>query len=320
MFYKINQFLKDYFAFNRTERKGVWLLFVLLIVALAIPFILDFLPNKLTEVDMQDTKRVQDLQTSLKIKEKEAKFHSFDSFHDNSSKEHYAFDATKPAHYFSFDPNTASESQLEELGIPKWLVKRVLNYRSKGGKFYKKEDLQRIYSFPPALYASLSSYITLPEKSAGFTPFAKTAEPNVDKSVIKESYKPVSFDLNRADTNDLKKIKGVGSKLAFRIINYRDKIGGFYDETQLREVYGLDSLVVQETLKYGFVKNPVLRKIKINEITAEDFKHFYLKFYVVKAIVAYRQQHGKFSSRKDLENIKVLDAKSLDKIAPYLEF
>lgn len=320
MFYKINQFLKDYFAFNRTERKGVWLLFVLLIIALAIPFVLDFLPDAISEVDTQDAKRVQALQASLEIKEKEAKFHSFDAFHDHSSKEHYAFEASKPAHYFPFDPNTASETQLEELGIPKWLVKRVLNYRSKGGKFYKKEDLQRIYNFPPALYTSLSSYITLPEKSVGFNSFAKNTESNVDKSAVKESYKPVSFDLNRADTNDLKKIKGIGSKLAFRIINYRDKIGGFYEETQLKEVYGLDSSVVQETLKFAYVKNPILRKIKINEITAEDFKHFYLKSYVVKAIVAYRQQHGKFSSRKDLENIKVLDVKSLDKIAPYLEF
>lgn len=320
MFYQINRFLKNFFAFNKTERKGVWLLFILLIVALAIPFILDFLPDSSSEVDTQDAKKVKELQAALDIREKESKFHSFDNYHDNSSKEHYAFDASKPTHYFPFDPNTASEGQLEELGIPKWLVKRVLNYRSKGGKFYKKEDLQRIYDFPPALYISLSSYITLPEKSVGFNSFAKNAESNVDKSAVQESYKPVSFDLNRADTNDLKKIKGIGSKLAFRIINYRDKIGGFYEETQLKEVYGLDSSVVQETLKFAYVKNPVLRKIKINEITPEDFKHFYLKSYVVKAIVAYRQQHGKFSSRKDLENIKVLDAKSLDKIAPYLEF
>ena len=126
--------------------------------------------------------------------------------------------------------------------------------------------------------------------------------------------------MNHADTNDLKKLKGIGSKLSARIIKYRDNVGGFYTENQVREVFGLDSIVVEEILKYAIIKNPSLKKIKINEVSTEEFKHYYIRPYIAKSIIAYRQQHGNFTSKKDFEPIKLLDAKTLDKIFPYFEF
>ena len=36
---------------------------------------------------------------------------------------------------FKFDPNTASQEQLAQLGFPLFLAKRVVTYRQKGGKF-----------------------------------------------------------------------------------------------------------------------------------------------------------------------------------------
>ncbi|MCU0471234.1 MAG: helix-hairpin-helix domain-containing protein, partial [Arcicella sp.] len=60
------------------------------------------------------------------------------------------------------------------------------------------------------------------------------------------------------------------------------------------------------------------RKIKINEVN--DFYHPYLKKFQIKAIVAYRELHGKFKSADDLKPIKVLDEASIEKIKPYLEF
>lgn len=205
------------------------------------------------------------------------------------------------------------------------MAKRIINYRTKGGQFRKKEDLQRIYDFPKELYTKLEPYITLPAKSAnaGFASFPKpeiSAETKIPTNAPnKESFKPVAFDLNRADTNDLKKLKGIGSKLSARIIKYREMIGGFYSENQIKEVWGLDSIVVDEILKFGTVKNPSLKKIKINEVTAEEFKHYYIRPYIAKSIIAYRLQHGNFTAKKDFEPIKLLDVKTLDKIFPYFE-
>ena len=325
MFKKIKFYLRDYFAFNQTEIKGFMFMIFLIVVLIISVFIFDFLPDNPQTAKTIDPKRVEELMAKIEVKESNKK----EAFQDRYANKYEKYDSenisSKPTKLSPFDPNQASESQLEELGIAKWMVKRIINYRTKGGQFRKKEDLQRIYDFPTDLYAKLEPYITLPEKSSsgGFTPFTK---PEVNSEVktattasVKESFKPIAFDLNHADTNDLKKLKGIGSKLSARIIKYRDMVGGFYSENQVKEVFGLDSMVVDEILKFATIKNPSLKKIKINEVTAEEFKHFYIRPYIAKSIIVYRQQHGNFTSKNDFEPIKLLDAKTLEKIFPYFE-
>ena len=48
------------------------------------------------------------------------------------------------------------------------------------------------------------------------------------------------IELNQADTLTLKKIPGIGSTFARRIVGYRELLGGFYTVHQLAEVYGID--------------------------------------------------------------------------------
>lgn len=325
MFKKIKFYLRDYFAFNQTEIKGFMFMIFLILVLIISVFIFDFLPDNPQTSKTIDPKRVEELMAKIEIKESDKK----EAFQNRYANKYEKYDSentsSKPIKLSPFDPNQASEVQLEELGIAKWMAKRIINYRTKGGQFRKKEDLQRIYDFPTDLYTKLEPYITLPEKSAsgGFVPFSKSEANSEVKTTTtvptKESSKSLAFDLNRADTNDLKKLKGIGSKLSARIIKYRDMIGGFYSENQVKEVFGLDSMVVDEILKFGIIKNPSLKRIKINEVTAEEFKHLYIRPYVAKSIIAYRQQHGNFTSKKDFEPIKLLDAKTLDKIFPYFE-
>ena len=325
MFKKIKFYLRDYFAFNQTEIKGFMFMIFLIVVLIILVFIFDFLPDNLQTAKTIDPKRVEELMAKIEVKESDKK----EAFQDRYANKYEKYDSenisSKPIKLSPFDPNQASESQLEELGIAKWMAKRIINYRTKGGQFRRKEDLQRIYDFPTDLYAKLEPYITLPEEpsTGGFAPFPKPEANSEIKTATttptKESFKPVAFDLNRADTNDLKKLKGIGSKLSARIIKYRDMVGGFYSENQVREVFGLDSTVVDEILKFGTIKNPSLKKIKINEITAEEFKHLYIRPYVAKSIIAYRLQHGNFTSKNDFEPIKLLDAKTLEKIFPYFE-
>jgi len=325
MFKKIKFYLRDYFAFSQTEIKGFMFMIFLIVVLIISVFIFDFLPDNPQTSKTIDPKRVEELMARIEVKESEKK----EAFQDRFTNKYEKYDLentfSKPIKLSPFDPNQASESQLEELGIQKWMAKRIINYRTKGGQFRKKEDLQRIYDFPTDLYVKLEPYITLPEKpsSGGFASFPK---PEVNSEVetartgpVKESFKPVAFDLNRADTNDLKKLKGIGSKLSARIIKYRDMVGGFYSENQVKEVFGLDSMVVDEILKFATVKNPSLKKIKINEVTAEEFRHLYIRPYVAKSIITYRLQHGNFTSKNDFEPIKLLDAKTLEKIFPYFE-
>ena len=47
-------------------------------------------------------------------------------------------------------------------------------------------------------------------------------------------YEIIKFDLNSCDTSDLVRVPQFGSKRAQKIIEYRDKLGGFYRLSQIR--------------------------------------------------------------------------------------
>ena len=80
---------------------------------------------------------------------------------------------------------------------------------------------------------------------------------------------PEKFDLNNADTSQLKKIYGIGDKLSMRILKYRDVLGGFVGMDQLKEVYGLDSLVINRLIENSTIQNEFQPK-KININTASE--------------------------------------------------
>jgi competence protein ComEA len=106
-----------------------------------------------------------------------------------------------------------------------------------------------------------------------------------------------------------------------RIIDYRNRLGGFLDKEQLKEIYGID------TLKYAEIKNEIsvnpaqITKIKINEVNFEGLRRFpYLTNKQTNAVIQYRKQHGDYRSVNDMRNIAILDEGILRKIAPYLAF
>jgi competence ComEA-like helix-hairpin-helix protein len=46
-------------------------------------------------------------------------------------------------------------------------------------------------------------------------------------------------DINTADTTTWIALPGIGSKLSQRIVNFREKLGGFYKVEQVGETFGL---------------------------------------------------------------------------------
>lgn len=210
---------------------------------------------------------------------------------------------------FSFNPNTATEQQLKELGFTKFQITGLVKYRAKGGKFYVKPDLLKLYGMDSLFYQRLFPFIELPQ----------TKQSPTEKSVQPER-KELIADINTADTTQLKAVYGIGTKLAQRIINYREKLGGFVSIQQLKEVYGLDSTVVKKVIqKFKVVEGFVPRQVHVN--TADAFalaKHPYLKKNIAQAIVTYRFQHGAFTSLDDLLKIQLITSDDLARLKPYL--
>lgn len=234
----------------------------------------------------------------------------------DSVKKISSFRKTKS--FFHFDPNQISQQQFLALGFTEKISKRIINYRIKGGRFKVKSDLLKMYGMDTTFYHQLYPYILLPDKHVQ----KPLAENKPAMPFVKAQKEILKFDINMADTAQLKTIYGIGEKRALRIVSYRDKLGGFVNMNQLAEVYTLDSVVIEKLSQASFVGDKFIpQKIHINTASDRELAaHPYLVKSVAKAIVAYRFQHGKINSVEDLRKIQAFDAKTIQKITPYLDF
>jgi len=114
-------------------------------------------------------------------------------------------------------------------------------------------------------------------------------------------------------------LPGIGSKLAERIVKFREKLGGFCTAAQVAEVYGLSDSVFAK-INSKLQCNPALvKQININTVSFEELKaHPYIKYQLANAVIQYRNQHGSFQSTEDLKQIVLMTDEVFNKIAPYL--
>ena len=220
---------------------------------------------------------------------------------------------------FRFDPNRASLTELQALGFSSVLATRIDRYRQKGGKFLVKKDLLKIYGMDSALYKQLYVYIELPDRKQFET--KRHQKTDVDRKNTPAKAAAIKFDINKADTVQLMSVVGIGAKRAQRIIKYREALGGFISMDQLKEVFSLDSVVVRRLFDATFIDSD-FQPVTINVNTSDEKRlafHPYLSNAAARSIVAYRFQHGEFKAIEELRNIHALDAKTIQKITPYLK-
>ncbi|RZL32051.1 MAG: competence protein ComEA, partial [Pedobacter sp.] len=216
---------------------------------------------------------------------------------------------------FNFDPNKIELEDWQRLGLSAKQAQSILNYRSKGGKFYKPEDLQKMYTISPQKYEALRPYIQIEAKNTNYDKPQYADKPDYVKKTA------VMIELNGADTLTMDEIKGVGAAFARRIVKYRERLGGFYKKEQLLEVYGLDSAKYEEIKTQVKIDANNIKKININTATFDDLKnHPYLKFKQINAIIQYRKQHGNYNSIDDLKKVLILSPENIQNITPYLSF
>jgi len=207
-----------------------------------------------------------------------------------------------------FDPNEISHEELIDLGLKEPIAGRLIRYREKGGRFRNREAVEKIYGMDTAWYRRAQAWMkfTLPDP-----PKIKTTLRS--KAILRD-------DLNTADTLQFQDVYGIGPALARRIVRFRDRLGGYIAGDQLRDVYGLDSVVIQRVMRQFEIK-PGFEPRKINLATAtieELLQHPYVKRKQAHAIVAYRSQHG-LASPEQLRQIPSLEESWINKMLPYLQ-
>lgn len=130
--------------------------------------------------------------------------------------------------------------------------------------------------------------------------------------------------LNEMDTTQWKKIPGIGSSYAARIIKYRNSLGGFTSINQLKEVYGVDNELFDKISHYIKEESNTTDKCKKLEINKLEFKeilaHPYIDYEQTKAIVNLRKRIGKISSIEELAMLDIFTSEDINRIVPYLQF
>lgn len=304
---KLRFWIRQYFGFSPRETSGFLVLLVLMAIFLILPFVIKPKPEVYNPAKDQQT--LDSLALILDAREE---------------TQRSTFYAKKPSVSLRpFNPNELTEQQWIDFGMKPWLAKRILNYRKKVGDFKSKAEVKKIYGLPDSVYQKFAPYMLLPETAENARDLAgKTDRTYEDRKFesAKKSFKLQAFDINLADTTELKRIRGIGSKLSARILKYRDRLGGFTSEEQIKEVFGLQPETLDSLRKYTYVENDFNpKKINLNAVTFEELKtHPYLKFNQSRAIIAYRDQHGPYQKIEDIKKIKLMDEATFSKLRPYL--
>jgi competence protein ComEA len=220
---------------------------------------------------------------------------------------------------FPFDPNSATEMELRTLGIDKNVVKNIIKFREKNGKFYKKEDLKRIYSFSEIDYLRLEKYINITDNQQ-FTNYNNSPSNLTETKKFKTENVNLTIDVNKANINEWLELRGIGSTFAARIVEQREKLGGFTSIEQIRIIHGLPDSTYRKIQSHLLISTPIFRKISINKITIDNFMHPYLTRKQVEILMRYRVNHGDFKKIEDLKKTGVLDDDIIEKLKPYIIF
>lgn len=208
--------------------------------------------------------------------------------------------------YFTFDPNELPVADWKRLGLTDKQIRVIKNYEAKGGQFWRKEDLKKIYSLHDTDYTRLEPYIRI-----------QSSKPIPNKDTPKEVM--LSIELNSTDSLELQQLPGIGPVYASRIVRFRDRLGGFHQVSQLMDIYGMDSVRFDGLKEYIYVDSSRVEKIEINRADYERLKdHPFISPKLANAMVQYRKQHGHYQSLPDLLQIAIMDEGIFRKIAPYL--
>ena len=210
-------------------------------------------------------------------------------------------------HPFPFNPNTLSEEEWLRIGLTDRQVRNIMNYKAKGGKFYSKKDLGKLYTISEEEFAQLEPFIVLPEVSRG-TGYKSSSKKQEEKAG--EEPKPVEkkaipiVDLNTVDSTTLVELPQIGPYTASRIVEFREKLGGFVNKEQLLDVKGMDEArfaAIEPYINLGMVE---IRKVDVNRA---DFKtlvhHPYLSYEQVKLIFNQREKRGMIKNWEQLESL-----------------
>jgi len=222
---------------------------------------------------------------------------------------------------FPFNPSYLTDKKGYQLGMSLEEIDRVLAHRAAGKFINSAQEFQQVSKVSDSLLQTIEPFFKFPAWLTEKKPTKVTSTPHTTSTNKESSIRPqVIADLNTVDATTLTSVRGIGKKLAQRIVNYRDKLGGFSTNDQLYEVYYLDSVVANSVLsKFKVLSIPQFEKIDLNSASFKDVLSIvYIDYELTKKIVDYRDEIAAYQTLDELKNIDGFPVDKFERIALYL--
>ncbi|MCB9169911.1 MAG: helix-hairpin-helix domain-containing protein [Flavobacteriales bacterium] len=311
--------IKDVLTLHSAERKGaVLLVMIMLVQGYFIIQAQDRMPSDLdmSEILARAERWASDRAAAdgLANIERRAADPEAPRAHDNSE-------------LFTFDPNTIDADGWMRLGLSRKQAKAVVRYREAGGRFHRPEDLGRLRALHPDQVERLRPFVRITNHEASLERRRGYGQGDArrDTARTRDYHERTSrtlapIELNSCDSADLVALPGIGPAFARGILRYRDRLGGYHDIDQLREVYVIQGReeMLERSIPYLAIDTFAIRTIPLNRCSVEELAaHPYVKWPLAKALIAYRELHGPFHTLDEVRNCKALDPERFRKLAPY---
>ena len=286
--------IKSYFVFNRSQRNGILLLVFFISGYLVLNYYLDFSKENLLDIKSKEVIAIQKELDSLRTIEV----------------------ASKMPKVFPFNPNFLTDFKGYALGMSTEEIDRLLAFRKENKWINSVKDFKKVTKVSDSLLNKISPYFKFPD----WVTNSKSKNKYVKREFKEKTFKQ-KIDLNLATQGQLEELNGIGKTFSKRILDYRNKLGGFTNDIQLYEVYGLDFQVTNSLLKEFTVKTPKeIIKMNLNSISASDIATIpSISFDIAKRIWEYRILNEGIKSFSELENIEGLTKRKLQGIQLYLK-
>jgi competence ComEA-like helix-hairpin-helix protein len=127
-----------------------------------------------------------------------------------------------------------------------------------------------------------------------------------DFSMGSAGFYPEPMDLNRADSSQLQQLEGLGTRLAARIIEYRNQQGDFCDTTDLKRVQGIGDGLLARWSHQVLARSPQAcgGLVDINRAPEEELESLPgIGPSLAHRILEYRTAHGFFQQTDELMKV-----------------
>lgn len=233
---------------------------------------------------------------------------------------------------FPFDPNVADSTTLLRLGLMPWMVRNIYRYRAHGGRYRRPEDFARTYGLTLAHYRKLEPYIRIEQEVMAADVVGRGSDNHAVTAPRSESYTaahssvsayPVKLtlsdekvDVNTADTILLKRIPGIGSYFARRIVELRAHRGAFVSTEELLAIRNFpETALSYMTVSQNFAP------IHVNSMTLQQLhQHPLINYTQARDICSLRRTSGPIRSMADMEFIRSFTPEQLRRMEPFLKF